>query len=106
VAVLCAPSLAPDGDIEDRSTVLPRWDVDYALAVSLFQGINESAYDPTAPDGGLWFGGSFPPFYLPIFLLGMAVGRIFLFGPRLSTAAPTETSDQRSGNTTSIPVAN
>jgi peptidoglycan/LPS O-acetylase OafA/YrhL len=52
---------------------------------SLFRAVNEVSFDRSVPNNWLWFGGSFPPLHLPTFLIGMAVGRLFLFGPRLST---------------------
>jgi hypothetical protein len=55
------------------------------VAVSLFRAVNEASFDRSVPDNWLWFGSSFPPLHLPTFLIGMAVARLFLFGPRRST---------------------
>lgn len=57
------------------------------LAASLICQANIEKLNPNVPNDWVWLGGSFPPYYLPVFLLGMATGRIFLFGRQLSTAA-------------------
>jgi peptidoglycan/LPS O-acetylase OafA/YrhL len=56
------------------------------FAFSLLRGAIEATPDGIAPSTWRLFVTCFPPFHLPTFLLGMAVGRLFLFGPRLSTA--------------------
>lgn len=54
------------------------------LTAAVIRGAVEATIDTTVPGNWHWFGGSFPPYWLPMFLLGMAAGRLFLFGPQLS----------------------
>ena len=61
--------------------------VAYVLLLGV-QGIRETFHPAADAPETLWnFYKFFPLFHLPTFLFGVALGRVFLFGPRLSTRA-------------------